>query len=73
MPTEKASSIDIFGLLSKDSCEAEEEKKKRRQELLETTGVKELFKEGKIDINKFTCVGGQPADVASVITRCAFR
>ena len=59
MPTEKASSIDIFGLLSKDSCDTEEERKKRRIELLEPTGVKELFKEGKIDINKFTCVGGQ--------------
>ena len=37
----------------------EEEKKKRRKELLEPTGVKEIFKEGKISINKFTCVGGQ--------------
>ena len=26
---------------------------------MEPTGVKELFKEGKIKINKFTCVGGQ--------------
>ena len=59
MPTKNASSVDIFGLLSKDSGDAEAEKKKRRQELLEPTGVKELFKEGKININKFTCVGGQ--------------
>ncbi len=57
MPEKKASSIDIFGLLSDDT--AEEKKKKRRKELLEPTGVKELFKEGKISINKFTCEGGQ--------------
>ncbi|MDR0493971.1 MAG: hypothetical protein LBH74_10125 [Nitrososphaerota archaeon] len=36
-----------------------EERQKRRKELIEPTGVKELFKEGKISINKFTCVGGQ--------------
>ena len=59
MPTKPASSVDIFGLLSEDSCDADAKKKKRRQELLEPTGVKELFKEGKIGINKFTCVGGQ--------------
>ncbi len=59
MPTKPASSVDIFGLLSQDSSEAEAEKKKRRKELLESTGVKECFKEGKIDINKFTCTGGQ--------------
>ena len=56
-----SSSIDIFGLLSKDSSikTEDEENKKRRQELLEPTGVKEFFKEGKISINKFTCIGGQ--------------
>jgi ferredoxin len=37
----------------------EEERQKRRKELIEPTGVKELFKGGKISINKFTCVGGQ--------------
>ena len=57
MSPKPASSVDIFGLLKEDRGEAE--KKKRRQELLEPTGVKELFKEGKISINKFTCVGGQ--------------
>ncbi|MCL4430676.1 MAG: hypothetical protein M1167_07985 [Chloroflexi bacterium] len=41
------------------TVDEEAEKKKRRKELLEPTGVKELFKEGKININKFTCVGGQ--------------
>ena len=59
MPAKPTSSVDIFGLLSKDSGDAEAEKKKRRQELLAPTGVKELFKEGSITINKFTCVGGQ--------------
>ena len=56
--SEKASStLDIFDLLSEDS--GEEAKKKRRQELLEQVGVKEPFKEGKIKINKHTCVGVQ--------------
>jgi NAD-dependent dihydropyrimidine dehydrogenase PreA subunit len=57
MPEKTSSSIDIFGMLSEDT--GENAKKKRRQELLEPTGVKELFKDGKIKINKFTCVGGQ--------------
>lgn len=57
MPKNDSSAFDIFGLLSEDT--EEKAKKKRRQELLEPTGVKELFKEGKISINKFTCVGGQ--------------
>jgi ferredoxin len=57
MPAKPASTVDIFGLLSDDTDE--KAKKKRRQELLEPTGVKELFKDGSIKINKFTCVGGQ--------------
>jgi ferredoxin len=57
MPEKTASAVDIFGMLSEDTDE--NAKKKRRQELLEPTGVKEIFKEGKIKINKFTCVGGQ--------------
>jgi ferredoxin len=57
MPEKNASAIDIFSMLSEES--PEEAKKKRRQELLEPTGIKELFKEGKINVNKFTCVGGQ--------------
>jgi ferredoxin len=57
MPEKNASAIDIFGMLSEES--PEKARRKRRQELLEPTGVKELFKEGKISINKFTCVGGQ--------------
>ena len=57
MPEKTASSLDIFGLMSENS--PEQAKKKRRQELLEPTKVKDLFKEGKIDINKFTCAGVQ--------------
>ena len=51
----------IFELMNEESeaVEEEEEKKKRREELLAPTGVKELYKDGKISINKFTCVGGQ--------------
>ena len=59
MPSKHASNIDIFGLLSESSGDSEAERKKRRQELLEPTGVKEIFKDGKISINRFTCVGGQ--------------
>jgi ferredoxin len=57
MPEKNASNVDIFGLLSEDN--PEQAKKKRRQELLEPTGVKELFKEGNISINKHTCEGVQ--------------
>jgi ferredoxin len=53
--------LSIFDLLNEESeaVNEEEERKKRRKELIEPTGVKELFKDGKITINKFTCVGGQ--------------
>jgi ferredoxin len=52
----------IFDLMNEESerqVDEEAEKRQRRKELLEPTGVKELFKEGKISINRFTCVGGQ--------------
>ncbi|MCL2358731.1 hypothetical protein [Candidatus Bathycorpusculum sp.] len=50
----------IFDLMNEEEAVNEgEERQKRRKELIEPTGVKELFKEGKISINKFTCVGGQ--------------
>jgi ferredoxin len=51
----------IFDLMEEEdqAISEEEEKKKRRQELLAPTGVKELYKDGKININKFTCVGAQ--------------
>jgi ferredoxin len=53
--------LSIFDLMNEESeaVNEEEERKKRRKELIEPTGVKELFKDGKITINKFTCVGGQ--------------
>ncbi len=57
MPEKNASNVDIFGLLLEDS--PEQAKKKRRQELLEPTGVKELFNEGNISINKYKCEGVQ--------------
>ena len=60
MPSKQPS---IFDLMNEENnstqVDEEAEKRQRRKELLEPTGVKELFKEGKIDINKFTCVGGQ--------------
>ncbi|MDR0372203.1 MAG: hypothetical protein LBI79_01370 [Nitrososphaerota archaeon] len=58
MPTKIPS---IFDLMNEDeeAANEEEERKKRRKELIEPTGVKEIFKDGKISINKFTCVGGQ--------------
>lgn len=57
MSKKPVSNLDIFDLLSGDT--GEKAKKKRRQELLEPTGVKELFKEGSIKINKHTCLGVQ--------------
>ncbi len=61
---DNSSFVDIFGLLD-DSSKKEKEKPKpeapssQRQELLSTTKVKDLFPEGKITINKYTCIGGQ--------------
>jgi NAD-dependent dihydropyrimidine dehydrogenase PreA subunit len=54
MPEESASNVDIFSLLSVDQ---DEEKKKQRKELLASAGVKEVFEEGKISIDKRTCWG----------------
>ena len=54
MPVDNSSSIDIFGLLSDNAAE---KKKSQRKELLESTGVKEVFAEGDISINKRTCWG----------------
>ena len=59
MPTKPPSIFDLMNEESESQVNEEAEKRKRRKELLEPTGVKELFKEGKISINKFTCVGGQ--------------
>ncbi|MDR1993897.1 MAG: hypothetical protein LBQ98_10495 [Nitrososphaerota archaeon] len=51
----------IFDLMNEEEETENEEKErqKRRKELIEATGVRELFRDGKISINKFTCVGGQ--------------
>ncbi len=54
MSEESASNVDIFGLLSVDK---DNEKKKQRKELLASSGVKEVFEEGKINIDKRTCWG----------------
>jgi len=48
---------DIFGLLADDT--ADSEKKKNRAALLAPTGVKDVFQEGKISINSYTCIGVQ--------------
>jgi ferredoxin len=54
MPKKSSSNFDIFDLLSD---EKEKAKKKRREELLASSGVKEFFAEGNININKRTCWG----------------
>ena len=54
MPENNSSSIDIFGMLSENK---EENIKSQRKELLSSSGVKDLFKEGDISINKRTCWG----------------
>ena len=59
MPSKQPSTFDLMDEETSAQVDEEAEKRKRRKELLEPTGVKELFKEGKISINKFTCVGGQ--------------
>jgi ferredoxin len=59
MPSKQPSIFDLMNEESESKVDEEAEKRQRRRELLEPTGVKELFKDGKIDINKFTCVGGQ--------------
>jgi ferredoxin len=56
MPQNK-DNVDIFGLLSEGT--ADSEKKKNREMLLAPTGVKDLFQEGTISINSYTCLGVQ--------------
>jgi ferredoxin len=59
MPSKQPSIFDLMNEDSSAPVDEEAERRQRRKELLEPTGVKELFKEGSIKINKFTCVGGQ--------------
>ncbi len=61
MASKQPSIFDLMNEYESSESKVDEkaEKRQRRKELLEPTGVKELFKEGKININKFTCVGGQ--------------
>ena len=60
MPQKQTTNIDIFNLLSETpEQKPQPPKKTQRQELLEPTGVKEIFPEGKITINKYTCIGVQ--------------
>jgi len=54
MPPENAGNVDIFNLMSDSGKKA---KKKQREELLAATGVKDIFEEGKISIDKRTCWG----------------
>lgn len=63
MPEKNSPSVDIFDLLSdsegKSKHYTEHDKRKQREELLAPTGVKEIFKEGSISVNKHTCSGVQ--------------
>ncbi len=63
MPEKSSPSIDIFDLLSSSGEKNEKteklDKRKQREALLASTGVKEIFKEGSISINKHTCAGVQ--------------
>ena len=67
MPQKNSQTVDIFDLLSESKEKASQKStekpaepaKTQRQELLETTKVKDLFPEGTITINKYTCVGVQ--------------
>ncbi len=61
MPQKEPSIFDLMNEEDESQRQVDEEKEKRqrRKELLEPTGVKELYRDGKISINKFTCVGGQ--------------
>jgi len=61
MPSKTPSIFDLMNEEeeSQRQIDEEAERRQRRKELLDPTGVKELFKDGKISINKFTCIGGQ--------------
>jgi ferredoxin len=59
MPSKPPSAYELMDEETTAQVDEEAERRQRRKELLEPTGIKELFKEGKIGINEFTCVGGQ--------------
>jgi ferredoxin len=61
MPEKAKASFDIFNLLSENEQKTKEEPKQtsQREELLAATKVKDLFPQGTITINKYTCVGVQ--------------
>lgn len=61
MPSKPPSIFDLMNEEEESQRQVDEEaeRRHRRKELLGPTGVKEIFKNGKISINKFTCVGGQ--------------
>jgi NAD-dependent dihydropyrimidine dehydrogenase PreA subunit len=63
MPQKNASTIDIFNMLTENTEKTpqkpEKPAKTQRQELLETTKCKDLYPEGNISINKYTCAGVQ--------------
>ena len=59
-----SSTYDIFGMLStseeKEKQKPEKtERQKRREEMLSGTKMKDLFAEGNLTVNKYTCVGVQ--------------
>lgn len=59
MSSKMPSTYELMDEESSEQVDEEAEKQQRRKELIDPTGVKDLFKEGKIKINEFTCVGGQ--------------
>ena len=61
MPSKPPSIFDLMNEEEESQRQVDEEaeRRQRRKELLGPTGVKDIFKNGKISINKFTCVGGQ--------------
>jgi len=60
MMPDTSPTVDIFNLLSgSEEKEEKSDKTKQREELLAATGVKDIFPEGSISINKYTCVGVQ--------------
>jgi ferredoxin len=61
MSQNNSSSVDIFGMLSENTEKPAEKPNAKtiREELLADSKCKDLFPEGSITINKYTCVGIQ--------------